>query len=78
MAFPLLASEISDKSETGREQLFSVPFFSPSQIVTFLPVKKVLYQRGQNVPFSGKDVTKNVTSYKNIFVYKSVTFFPKM
>ena len=58
MAFPLHASEISDKSETARGKHVSVPAESSH----FFPFKKVLYQRGQNVTFSGKDVTKNVTS----------------
>jgi len=58
MAFPLYASEISDKSETGREKHVSVPAESSQ----FFPFKKVLYQRGQNVKFLGKAVTKNVTS----------------
>jgi len=74
MAFPLHASEISDKSETGREKHVSVPAESSH----FLPFKTVLYRLGQNVKFLGKDVTKNVTSYKNIFVCESVTFFPEM
>ena len=56
MVFPLHACEISDKSETGRENHVSVP------TENFFPFKKVLYRRGQNVMFSGKDVTKNVTS----------------
>jgi len=58
MAFPLHASEISDKSETGREKHVSVS----AELSHFFPFKKVLYQRGQNVTFFGKDVTKNVTS----------------
>jgi len=49
IAFPLHASEISDKSETGKKKTC----FSLSRIVTILP---------QNVTFFGKDVTKNVTS----------------
>jgi len=39
---------------------------SPSRIVTFLNF--FLYRRGQNVAFFGKDVTKNVTIQKNIFL----------
>jgi len=58
MAFPLHASEISDKSEMGREKNVSVLAESSH----FFPFKKVLYWRGQNVTFFGKDVTKNVTS----------------
>jgi len=58
MAFPLHASEISDKSATGRKKHVSVPAESSH----FFPFKKVLYQRGQNVKFFGKDATKNVTS----------------
>jgi len=58
MAFPLHASETSDKSETGREKLVSVPAESSD----FFPFKKGLYRRGQNGTFFGKDVTKNVTS----------------
>jgi hypothetical protein len=53
MAFPLHASEISDKSETGRGKHISVP----DESSRFFPFKKVLYQRGQNVTFFGKDVT---------------------
>jgi len=56
MAFPLHASKISDKLETGREKHFSIPAESSH----FFPFKKGLYRRGQNVTFSGKDVTKNV------------------
>jgi len=58
MAFPLHASEISDKSETGREKHVSVPAKSSD----FFPFKKVLYRQGQTVTFFRKDVTKNVTS----------------
>jgi len=58
MAFPLHASEISDKSETGKEKHVSVTADSSH----FFPFKKVLYRQGQNVTFLGKDVTKNVTS----------------
>ena len=54
----LHASEISDKSETGRDKNVSVPAESSH----FFPFQKVLYRRGQNVTFFGKDVTKNVTS----------------
>ena len=63
MVFPLHASEISDKSETGREKLVSVTAESSH----FFPFKKVLYRRGQNVTFFGKDVTQNVTSSKKYF-----------
>ena len=49
MAFPLHASEISDKSETGRDKNVSVPAESSH----FFPFKKVLYRRGQNVTFVG-------------------------
>jgi len=58
MTFPLHASEISDKSETGRDKHVSVPAESSH----FFLLKKLLYQQGQNVAFFGKDVTKNVTS----------------
>jgi len=58
MAFPLHASEITDKSETGRGKDVSVPAESSH----FFPFKFFLYRRGQNVTFFGKDVTKNVTS----------------
>ena len=58
MAFPLHASEISIKSETGRGKHVSIPAESSH----FFPFKKGLYRRGQNVTFFGKDVTKNVTS----------------
>jgi len=74
MAFPLHTSEIIDKSETGREKHVSVLAESSH----FFPFKKVLYRRGQNVTFFGKDVTKNITSQKNISVYESVTFLPEM
>jgi len=56
--FTLHVSEISDKSETGAENHVSVQAESSH----FFPFKKVLYRRGQNVTFFGKDVTKNVTS----------------
>jgi len=55
MAFSLF--QISDKSYTGRDKHVSVPAESSH----FFPFKKVLYGRGQNVTFFGKDVTKNVT-----------------
>ena len=58
IAFPLHASEMSDKSETGRDKHVSVPAESSH----FFLLKKLLYRRGQNVAFFGKDVTKNVTS----------------
>ena len=57
MAFLLHASQIRDKSETGREKHVLVPAESSH----FFPLKTVLYLRGQNVTFFGKDVTKNVT-----------------
>jgi len=58
MAFPLHASEMSDKSETGREKHVSVPAESSH----FFPFKQFLYRRSQNLTFFGKYVTKNVTS----------------
>ena len=57
MAFPLHASEINDKSESERDKNVSVQAESSH----FFPFKKVLYWRGQNVTFFGKDVIKNVT-----------------
>jgi len=51
MAFPLHASEICEKSETGREMHFSVQAESSH----FFPFKNFLYRRGQNVTFFGKD-----------------------
>jgi len=57
MAFPLHASEITDKSETGRENHILVPAESSH----FFPFKKAFSRQGQNVRFFGKDVTKNVT-----------------
>ena len=63
MAFPLHASKICEKSETGREMHFSVQAESSH----FFPFKKGLYRRCQNMTFFGKDVTKNVTSYKKYF-----------
>ena len=74
MAFPLHASEIIDKSETRRDKHVSVSAESSH----FFSFKKVLYGRVQNVTFFGKDVSKNVTSYKIIVVCESVTFFPEM
>jgi len=74
MAFPLHASEISNKSETGREKHVSVPAESSH----FFLFKKLLYRRGQNMTFFGKDVTKNVTSLKKKIVCESVTFFSEM
>ena len=74
MAFPLHASEIIDKSETARDKNVSVT----AEFSHLFPFKKLLYWRGQNVTFFGKDVTKNVTSSKHIFVCQSVTFFPEM
>jgi len=64
MAFPLYASEISDKSETGRDKNVSVPAESSH----FFPFQKVLYRLGQNMTIFGKDATKNVTSLKKIRV----------
>jgi len=75
MAFPLHASEISDKSETRRGKHVSVPAESSH----FIPFKKVLYRRGQIVTFFGKNVTKTSQVKKiYIFVCESVTFFPEM
>jgi hypothetical protein len=62
MAFPLHASEIHDKSETGREKHVSVP----AESSYFFPFKKSLYRRGQNVTFSGKDVKKTSQVQKKI------------
>jgi len=73
MAFPLHASEISDKSKTGREKYVSVPAESSH----FFPFKKVLYRRGQNVTFFGKDVTKNVTSSKKYFRVRERHILPR-
>ena len=73
MAFPLHASEISDKSENGRGKHVSVPAESSH----FFPFKIVLYRRGQNVTFSGKDVTKNVTSYKKHFRVRERHILPR-
>ena len=52
IAFPLHASEVSDKSETGREKNVSFPAESSH----FFPFKKILYLRGPKVTFFGKDV----------------------
>jgi len=73
MAFPLHASEISDKSEMGKEKHVSVPAESSH----FFPLTKVLYRRGQNVTFFGKDVTKNVTSYKKYFRVRERHIVPR-
>ena len=73
MAFPLHASEISDKSETGREQHISVPAESSH----FFPFKKKMTRRGQNVTFFGQDVTKTVTSYKKYFRVRERHILPR-
>jgi len=73
MVFPLHASGISDKSETGREKHVSVPAESSH----FFPFKKVLYLRGQNAKFFGKDVTKNVTSQKKYFLVRERHILPR-
>jgi len=51
--------------------------FSPSRIVTFLHVQIFLYRRGQNVTFFGKDVTKNVTSWKKYFRVRKRHILPR-
>jgi len=43
----------------------------------FFPFKKVLYRRCQNVTFFGKDVTKNVTSYKKYFRVRERHILPR-
>jgi len=58
MAFPLHASEICEKYETGKKMHFSVQAESSH----FFPFKEVLYRQCQHVTFFGKDVTKIVTS----------------
>jgi len=58
VVFPVHASEISDKSETGRGKHVSVP----AEFHISSRSKKKLYWRGQNVTFFGKDVTKNIKS----------------
>jgi len=58
IVFPLHASKISEKSETGREKYVSVPTESSH----FFPFKFFLYRRGPKVTFIGKGVTKNITS----------------
>jgi len=61
MAFPLHASEISDKSETRREKHVSVPAGSSH----LFPFKKKFLPAGPEMwRFSGRGVTKNVTSSK--------------
>jgi len=53
--------------------------FSPSRVVTFLPVQFFFVRRGQIVTFFGKNVTKKRHKFKkNHFVCESVTFFPEM
>ena len=43
----------------------------------FFPFKKVSYRQGQNVMFFGKDVTKNVTSYKKYFRVRERHILPR-
>jgi len=73
MAFPLHASEISDKSATGRGKHVSVPAESSH----FFLFKQVLYQRGQNVMFFGKDVTKMSQVEKKYFRVQKRHIIPK-
>ena len=53
--------------------------FSPSRIVSFLPVQKsyVPAGRGQNDTCFGKDVTKNVTSQKKYFRLRERHILPR-
>jgi len=73
MAFPLHASEISDKSETGREKHVSVP----AELSHFFPFKFFLYQRGQNVTFFGRDVTKTSQVKKIYFRVRERHILPR-
>jgi len=73
MAFPLHASEISDKSETAREKHVSVPADSSH----FFPFKTVLYRRGQNVTFFGKDVTKKRHKLQKYFRVRERHILPR-
>jgi len=70
MAFPLHASEISDKSQTGS--------LSPSLIVTFLPVQKSVVPTGPKHDVFGEGYDKKCHKLKKKIVHESVTFFPEM
>jgi len=74
MAFPLHASEISDKSETRREKHVSVPADSSH----FFPFKKVLYQWGINCDDFRKGCDKKRHKLKKKIMCEIVTFFPEM
>jgi len=62
MAFPLHASEINDKSETGREKTC----FSPSRIVTFLPVQFFFVPAGPKCDFFREGCDKKRHKLKKI------------
>jgi len=73
IALPLYASEISDKSETEREKLVSVPAESSH----FFPFKKGLYRLGQKITLFGEEVIKNVTTLKKKFRARAWLSFEK-
>jgi len=73
-AFPLHASEISDKSETGREKHVSVP----AESSYFFPFKFFCTGEAKMWRFSGSMWQKMSQVKKSIFVCESVTFFSEM
>jgi len=74
MAFPLHASEISDKSETGREKHVSVPAESSH----FFPFNFFCTGGAKMWRFSGRMWQKTSQVKKIIFLCESVAFFPEM
>ena len=74
MAFPLHASETSDKSETGREKLVSVPAESSD----FFRSKKVCTGGAKMGRFLGRMWQKTSQVKNNILVCESVTFVPEV
>ena len=63
MAFPLHASEICEKSETRRK----IAFFSPSRIVTFLPVQKSFVPAVPKCDVFREGCDKKRHKFKNLF-----------
>ena len=72
MAFPLHASEICEIWDGKRKICFS-----PSQIVTFLPVQKSLVPAGPKCDIFREGCDKKRQKLKKKFVRESVTFFPE-
>jgi len=70
IAFPLHASEIIDKSETGRERNVSVP-------AKFLPIQILFVPAGPKSADFREKVTKNVTSSKKNIRVRERHFLPR-